>query len=128
MNKILLHSNHSLPNIVISKLIELSESEDYPLIRMGEIIPYIEKISQNGHHRSYESIKTLCKLHPTAVYQINEKEYAFWDKNSNQMGYFLIGEVDTSKPWTIDNYDGQEQIKYIEIKNEKINFCEVYYH
>ncbi|MFO1442848.1 hypothetical protein KDN24_06420 [Bacillus sp. Bva_UNVM-123] len=39
--------------------------------------------------------------------------------------YASIVEIDTTKPWTIEEYDGAEYIKYIEyeVLDEKLNYC-----
>lgn len=42
-------------------------------------------------------------------------------------GYLTIDEVDTSRLWTIDEYDGAESIVYLELLDKNLNFCKFKY-
>ncbi|ARO21485.1 hypothetical protein B2J90_29260 (plasmid) [Bacillus tropicus] len=41
--------------------------------------------------------------------------------------YIKIAEADTSRPWTISDYDGQESIKYVDYKviNTHLNYVQL---
>ena len=51
------------------------------------------------------------------------KMYRFYDSRQTLM--VTITEVDTSRPWTICEYDSSEYIQYLDydVINEKVNYC-----
>lgn len=103
--------------------------------RIGEIVDYVE-----NNHVVYP---TICKLPEMEKEFKNNKELIvkFEDiqKNGyqkytvyNDIGYsgtvtFSIVEVDTTRPWTIEEYDGAEYIQYLDenkLVDEELNYYE----
>lgn len=55
-----------------------------------------------------------------------DRIFYFRNYSTNTLESFTIAEVDTSRPWKIENYDGAEYIQYLdyEVKHKDINYCD----
>lgn len=52
-------------------------------------------------------------------------DFLWYDDALEDITSFSIVDVDTTRPWTIDEYDGAEYIKYLDtytLENESLNF------
>jgi len=102
--------------------------------RVGEIVDYVE----NNHilyHSSYfiEAEKELknnreliVKFEDIQRYE-NRQSYSVYDANLYGLSSFSIEEVDTTRPWTIEEYDGAEYIEYLDehkLVDEELNYYE----
>ncbi|HDR4737038.1 TPA: hypothetical protein QCR36_004092 [Bacillus cereus] len=66
--------------------------------------------------------------------RVNEEYVKFVEENAKHgvlegtesWAYIKIVEVDISRPWTINDYDGQESIKYVDYKfiNKHLNYVQ----
>lgn len=79
---------------------KLSQSR-FPKNRIGDVVSYIDTTGEYLHKESN----------------------GYWVRVGNEM--YFIAEVDTSRPWTILEYDGSEYIQYLDYKviNEDMNYC-----
>jgi hypothetical protein len=55
-----------------------------------------------------------------------DREFYYYNTSTNVIELISIVEVDTSRPWKIENYDGAEYIQYLdyEVKHKDINYCD----
>lgn len=100
--------------------------------RTGEVIDYVEKSSillQENYN--YKEIEKELKNNLDLIYVITpnarSKYYIFYSIDYNHTNSFSIVEVDTSRPWTIKDYDGSEYIEYLdkyELVNKELNYYE----
>lgn len=111
---------------------KIMDKSDFPYDRMGEIIDFIEK---NAEIVNDFSASTLLgtKKSIGQLYCANANVYACCTY-SHKHSFFgtkypvttmQIADVDTTRPWCIDIYDGKEYIKYLDydVVNEDINYC-----
>ena len=82
-----------------------------------EAIPYNinYRHQRNGPHVIMECDNRYCEP--------ETKMYRFYDSRKTLI--VIITEVDTSRPWTICEYDNSEYIQYLDydIINQKANYC-----
>ena len=76
-----------------------------------EIIDKIEKVDWVDFDKTFHSDGRLYRY----TYTDGTIKYLFPNPDSpNNYTSISIVEVDTSRPWYVDNYDGAESIKYID--------------
>ena len=101
--------------------------------RTGEIIKYVEDNCRvYGGAASEEVIKeieALMKKDPNTIvtFLINRNVYYIWDVDMDSFVSITIQDVDTSRPWTIKEYDGAEFVSYLDDKklvDEVLNYWE----
>ena len=129
--KVLLFMDYG-PDYPTEEMNKIMNKYKFPYNRIGEIINFIEKNSEIVNEFSAVTLlntkKSIGKL-----YSANTDVYACC-ANKNKPSYFgtvnpvttmQIVDVDTTRPWCIDNYDGKEYIKYFDydVVNEDINYC-----
>ncbi len=88
--------------------------------RWGDVINFIETNAINAEYLNKQpNVKVVC--YPGA--DKNSKTYLFKEDNV----ILNIVDVDTSRPWCIEKYDGSEYVQYLDydIIDKKINFCEL---
>lgn len=87
-------------------------------------------LNELGYHtfsdikaRTDERVIEFVKNHVGEKYE--GIEVAFLGREKHQ--YLSIEKVDASKPWTIDNYDGAEYIRYlvVEVVDPELNYCKL---
>lgn len=56
----------------------------------------------------------------------SDRVFYYYNTSINILEQFTILEVDTSRPWKIENYDGAEYVQYLDyvVINEDINYCD----
>ncbi len=79
---------------------KLSQSK-FPKNRVGKIIKYLEEQGE----------------------VVLRQDNGYWIKAYDE--FYFIAEVDTSRPWTILDYDGSEYIQYLDydIIDKDMNYC-----
>lgn len=128
--KVLLFSGHEAeyPTEEMKKIMDKSE---FPYNRIGEIVDYIEENSEEIVDYSAYSLlntkKNIGKIRLSSnIYACctKKKESELFGSNY-PITTLAIVDVDITRPWTIDSYDGKEYIKYLDydVVNEDINYC-----
>ena len=90
----------------------------------------LEKIKQKaGEVLDYsrnKSLKEQCQESENKLIRFSDNQFYFYNENSKGLHPFSIVEVDTSRPWKIEEYDGAEYIQYLDyvVINEEINYCD----
>ena len=99
--------------------------------RFGEIVEYVENncvdYNRYDYEEAYKAMKNNKDLIVRYVLGNNECRYSVWDNNINNPACFSIVDVDTTRPWTIEEYDGAEYIKYLDerkLVDEELNYWE----
>ena len=89
--------------------------------RWGSEIQFIETNAVNADHLDINPINAKVICYPGA--DKHSKTYLFKEDNV----ILNIVDVDTSRPWCIEKYDGAEYVQYLDydIIDKKINFCEL---
>ena len=106
-----------------SKIQQLLSQKIFPENRTGDIIKYIE--DNIIVCKDTNNIIELIKNNPNNFIHIQGDYYASWDKIYKTIALFKIQEVDITRPWTIQEYDGSEYIQYLDynIVNTDMNYC-----
>lgn len=128
--KVLLFSGHesAYPTEEMQKILDKLE---FPFNRIGEIVEFIEKNSEDII--DYSAISLLNTKKHIGKHRLTSNIYACCTrkKKSELFGSnypittLAIVDVDITRPWTIDVYDGAEYIKYLDydVVDEDINYC-----
>lgn len=106
-----------------SKMQQLLNQKTFPVNRTGNIIKYIE--NNTIACRDTNNIMDLCKNNPNKFIHVQGDYYVSWDCIYETMALFKIQDVDITRPWTIQEYDGSEYIQYLDynIVNTNMNYC-----
>ena len=100
--------------------------------RTGEMIEYIENNCINCEGRSLDYIKAQLGKNNEKILKI-ESQYCdncdiYWIYDTKYGAcVFSIVEVDTSRPWTINEYDSCEYVNYLDERkclDEELNYWE----
>ena len=129
--KVLLFIDYG-PSYPTEEMQKIMDKYEFPYNRIGEIVEYIENNSELVVDISASSLlktkhhigKLYCSLGD--VYGCcAETNKPSWFASVNPISSIQIADVDTTRPWCIDNYDGKEYIKYLDynVVNEDINYC-----
>ena len=115
---------------------KIMDKYEFPYNRIGEIVDYIEKNSETVNEFSSSTLlntkssigKLYCAnadIYACCVHR-NKPLYCGWGIGTYYpITTIQIADVDTTRPWCIDNYDGKEYIKYLDydVVDEDINYC-----
>jgi hypothetical protein len=84
--------------------------------------PGFERLILSKGHKGLWSIQARTDKDLIEFVEKNSKDGLFFGKEDYM--YLRVAEVDTSKQWTISEFDGAESIKYIKIKviDKDLNF------
>ena len=65
--------------------------------------------------------------YPDKIIAIDPEKTSFLIKSDSALHQICIEDVDTTRQWTIDEYDGYESILYpcIKIVDKDLNYCEI---
>ena len=111
-----------IQNLLINK--DLS----FPFNRIisEEKLKEIQSKAKNVLDNSYDEINESCIIRLIEHCDKLDRNFYFKSIYNNTLEPFTIVEVDTSRPWKIENYDGAEYIQYLdyEIKYKDINYCD----
>ena len=128
--KVLLFSGHeaAYPTEEMQKILDRLE---FPYNRIGEIVDYIEKNSEEiVDYSAYSLLNTKKNI---GKVRLSSNIYACCTKKKESELFgsnypittLAIVDVDITRPWTINIYDGKEYIQYLDydVVNEVINYC-----
>lgn len=105
-----------------TKIAEYLNSKPFPENRIGDIVDFIESTSQELPPDTF--VNELSSLDKDEIFRLQDNIYLYFDSDSRVHGLTIV-DVDISKPWTIDDYDGSERIKYFEpikLCNKEMNY------
>ena len=105
----------------------------YPRGRINEICNYIEKVAIKcdlNVYSEWEEFVELLKNNPENIYyfaDFDETQYFIYDSEFGHHCKFKIVDVDTSRPWEIQEYDGAEYIQYLDynVIDKEFNYCKL---
>jgi hypothetical protein len=100
---------------------KILEKYDGIYSRIGEIVDYVENnhvLYHSSHFIEAESElknnrELIIKFEDTQRYK-DRQSYVVYDANLYGTASFSIVDVDTTRPWTIEEYDGAEYIQYLD--------------
>ena len=112
---------------VSDKIAEFMNKSSFPLNRTDKkLIKYIEENSKkvNMSTPSFSIVKEL-KQSKEKLIKVDKDQYYCYSNIKEVPCAIRIVEVDISRPWTIEDYDGAEYIQYLDyiIENKEINYC-----
>lgn len=84
----------------------------------GKLLELMDKKGYEGFILDARIDKDIIKLVKKYEGKLNDIDWQ----------YLSVGKVDTSRPWIIDEYDGAEEIKYLDeykISNKELNYYEL---
>lgn len=96
--------------------------------RIGEIVEYVENNCVEYYAADYVKASDAMKNNKDLIVKYKmplEDQYAVWDANMHHPAFFSIVDVDTSRPWTIEEYDGAESVRYLDERkciDEELNY------
>lgn len=105
-----------------TKIAEYLNSKPFPENRIGDIVDFIESTSRELPPDTF--VNELSSLDKDEIFRLQDNIYLYFDFDSRVHGLTIV-DVDINKPWTIDDYDGSERIKYFEpikLCNEEMNY------
>ena len=131
--KVLLFIDYG-PPYPTEEMQKIMDKYEFPYNRIGEIVEYIENNSELVVDVSASSIlktkhhigKLYCSFGD--VYGCcAENNKPSWFGSVNPISSMQIAEVDITRPWTIEEYDGKEYIRYLDVDviHENINYCKL---
>jgi hypothetical protein len=94
--------------------------------RIGEIVDYVENNHVVYDASQYFDAQKEAKNNKELIIKISDV-YIVWNENISSTAPFSIVEVDTTRPWTIEEYDGAEYIEYLDenkLVDEELNYHE----
>lgn len=104
--------------------------------RIGEIVDYVENNHVLYHSSNFikaekelkNNKELIIKFEDTQKYE-DRQTYAVHSTSFYGTASFSIVDVDTTRPWTIEEYDGAEYIQYLDehkLVDEELNYYEKY--
>lgn len=128
--KVLLFTGHDA-DCGTPKMKEIMKKHKGVRCRVGEIIEYIDNNSLMFLHLNDECMKIAKgKMevdNETIITSESYPEKYYYKTNYNYISSFSIVDVDTTRPWTIKEYDNAEYIKYLDeckLADEELNYWE----
>lgn len=130
MKKILIYPSHR-GMVFTPKMKEIMEKYEGIKQRTGEIIKYIENNCVECEGSDYDSVRANLGKDKEKILKVKityTSDYIYWIYTEKYgVAVFKIEEVDISRPWTIDEYDNCEYIKYLDERkclDEELNYWE----
>ena len=105
-------------------MLAINKKYEFPISRR-ELATFVQKTAvQMISGTSSEYLEKFLKENPETIVNIGDSKYFIYNKNLKYISSLEIVEVDISRPWTIEEYDGAEYIKYLdyEITNKELNY------
>lgn len=123
--KVLLYSNYGsvIPKEMLRKITSRTDYCSLEFRSSSQIIEKLENLCTTSiGNMSYDDIEQWISTHKGEVFSsgLGEAElsvkYSYVMEKLKEVNVvsFTIQEVDTSRPWTIEEYDGAEYIKYLD--------------
>ena len=99
--------------------------------RVGEVVEYVESVAKECPKP--DMVQDMLKDDETILEVVRtDKKCTYCIKCSNEESIlygnivsFCIVNVDDTRPWTIENYDGYEGVKYLDkrkLEDEELNY------
>lgn len=118
--KVLLFTNYG-SDTRTPKMIEIMNKNGGYTIkgRTGEVIDYIENNCEVYKEMDYNillEIKQRMRENHELIFTFKnfQGKYYAYNSNTHDSDKFSIVDVDITRPWTIEDYDGSEGIKYLD--------------
>lgn len=102
--------------------------------RIGEIVNYVENNHVLYHSSQFIEAEKELKNNRELIVKFEDiqksedhQHYSLWNKNLHGCSSFSIVDVDITRPWTIEEYDGAEYIEYLDehkLVDEELNYYE----
>lgn len=130
--KVLIYPTHR-GTVFIPKMKEIMNKYVGIKCRTGEIIDYIEDNCMHCESGNYDLIRANLVRDKEKILKVktiynSDLDYVYWIYTELYgVCVFKIVEVDTSRPWTIEEYDSCEYIKYLDERkclDEELNYWE----
>lgn len=116
-------------SLVTKEISDILGKSEFPKNRCGEIISYIENHSVDMIGKSEKELFKYLKSNYNNIAKVHSSVqgsiFCIYNYEFENISNFSILEVDTSRPWTISNYDGSEYIKYLDdykLKDKELNY------
>ena len=130
--KVLIYPTHR--GVVFTpKMKEIMDKYEGIRQRTGEVIEYVEnnyELCEGGNYDLIRSslVKNKEKILKVKTLHNSDLDYVYWIyTESYGVCVFKIEEVDVTRPWTIDDYDSAEYIKYLDDRkclDKELNYWE----
>ena len=128
--KVLLYPTH-VGVVYTPKMKEIMNKDRGIRHRTGEVIEYIENNCTDCESCSYDTIKSQLGKDREKILRVKsvyDDSNIYWIYNEKYGAcVFHIVEVDTSRAWTIEEYDNSEYIKYLDERkclDKELNYWE----
>jgi hypothetical protein len=126
--KILIFSGYG-SNAVTPEMEEIMNISEGIRRRVGEIVEFVEKNAVPYKIRDYKIANEDLSTNHNLIVRYEKYpgvfQYAVWDRELRMPSFFSIDEVDSSRPWTVEEYDGSEGIVYLDerkLTDEELNY------
>ena len=126
--KILIFSGYG-SNAATPKMEEIMNKSEGIRRRIGEIVEFVEKNAVPYQIRDYKIANNDLSTSHNLIVRYEKYpgvfQYAVWDRELRMPSFFSIEEVDITRPWTIEEYDGSEDIVYLDerkLVDEELNY------
>ena len=109
-------SNYCTPD-----MLKIMERASFPANRTGEIIDYVEQHAIKKDERTLT--EEFIKKNKGSIIQCSPGRYITWGENF--CASYEIVDVDITRPWHIEDYDGYERVQYLDfdILDPQLNYC-----
>ena len=104
---------------------DLLSEKTFPLNRVdNDVINHIEQNAEEKKADETKSIYELCEESKSKIIKLNNLYFCFGHRKGSGCTMQIVN-VDVSRPWKIEEYDGAEYIQYLDYKviNQDINYC-----
>ena len=115
--------SHKLRKLLINEKVSFPLSRIISKERLKEIK---QKAGEVLDYSRNKTLKEQCQESENKLLKFSNNQFYFYNENSEYLHPFSIVEVDSSRPWKIEEYDGAEYIQYLDyvVINEEINYCD----
>lgn len=96
--------------------------KDFSIQNRIDAVDYLQTHYEDADKDYYAYLEQIKKK--DVIVKADEKTYLCWNVDNESICVYSIVDVDTTRPWTIEHYDGSEYVKYLEFKliDEKYNY------
>lgn len=107
---------------------KIMDKSTFPDNIKGEIVEYMETHAvELPKHLEYKEFQDYCKQNPENIYRSSERIFHVWNSECSCLSKYTIFDIDTSRPWTVTEYDGAVTPRYLDydVINADMNYCEL---
>lgn len=99
-----------------SEMIKIMNESKFPFNRVGKIVEFIEKTAIDKTGEDIFKTKEWLNEDLERIAACKEGNQVFYliGNGDGQVSNLSIMNVDISRPWTIEEYDGSEYVKYLD--------------